>query len=218
MRLGVGLTDDDAARCGEEATNDAATQAPRGSVIEGTVMVVPAVLVALLLAVRAWRRHVPWPRLALQLVVVAHAAVVVGLVLFPLPVQASLIAQRAAEHLQENNLIPLVHLVAFVQGDTSIWDATQFIGNLLVVAPAAVWLPLLSPRFRTAGRVIAAGMAMSLAIELSQLAVSTILGYTYRVADVDDVIVNTAGVALAYLAFRGVERLLGADWAPSVPA
>jgi hypothetical protein len=29
---------------------------------------------------------------------------------------------------------------------------------------------------------------------------------------------NTAGVALAYLAFRGVERLLGAGWAPSVEA
>ncbi len=178
-------------------------------------MVVPAVLVAGVLVVRAWRLRLPWPRLALQLVVVLHLAGVVALVLFPLPVQASLIAKRTAEHLQDNNLVPLVHLVAFAQGDTSIWDTTQLIGNLLVLAPAAVWLPLLSPRYRTAGRVIAAGMAMSLAIELSQLAVSTILGYTYRVADVDDVIVNTAGVALAYLAFRGVERLVGADWAPS---
>lgn len=181
-------------------------------------MVVPAVLVAGVLVVRAWRLRLPWPRLALQLVVVLHLAGVVALVLFPLPVQTSLIAERAAEHLQDNNLVPLVHLVAFAQGDTSIWDTKELIGNLLVLAPAAVWLPLLSPRCRTAGRVIAAGMAMSLAIELSQLAVSTILGYTYRVADVDDVIVNTAGVALAYLAFRGIERLLGADWAKSVEA
>jgi glycopeptide antibiotics resistance protein len=178
-------------------------------------MVVPVALAAGVLVMRAGRLRLPWPRLALHLVVVAHMAVVVALVLFPLPVQASLIAERAAEHLQENNLIPLVHLAAFARGDTSIWDAQQFVGNLLVLAPAAVWLPLLSPRFRTLARVALAGMVMSLAIELSQLAISTILGYTYRVADVDDVIVNTAGMGLAYLAFRGVERLLGADWAPS---
>lgn len=181
-------------------------------------MVVPAALVAGVLVVRAWRMRLPTTRLALELVIVLHVAGVVALVLFPLPVEASVIAQRAALNIQENNLIPLVHLVAFAGGDTSIWDTTQLVGNLLVLAPVAVWLPLLSTRFRTAGHVIGAGLAMSCAIELSQLGVSTMLGYTYRVADVDDVIVNTAGVALAYLAFRGVERLLGADWAPSVRA
>jgi glycopeptide antibiotics resistance protein len=184
-------------------------------VIEGTVMAMPAAVVAAVLAIRAWRIGLPTARLALELVVVLHVAGVVALVLFPLPVDPSVIAERAPLDIQENNLIPLVHLLAFAGGDTR-WDTTQLIGNLLVLAPAAIWLPLLTTRARTAGRVIAAGLAMSLAIELSQLAVSTILGYTYRVADVDDVIVNTAGVALAYLAFRGVERLLGADWAPSV--
>jgi glycopeptide antibiotics resistance protein len=198
-----------------EGTNDAGAQGGR-FVIEGTVMVVPAAVLAAVLAVRAWRERLPTARLALELVVVLHLAGVVALALFPLPVDAAVIAARGALDIQENNLIPLVHLLAFAGGDTRIWDATQLIGNLLVLAPAAIWLPLLSTRVRTAGRVIAAGLAMSLAIELSQLAVSTVLGYTYRVADVDDVIVNTTGVALAYLGFRVVERLLDADWAPSV--
>jgi len=185
-------------------------------VIYGSFMVLPALVAAGILVARARMRRIPMARLALELIVVAHAAVVVALVLFPLPVSASVIREQAALGLQENNVVPLVHLLAFAGGDTRIWDGQQFVGNLLVLAPVAVWLPLLSPQSRTAGQVILAGALMSLAIELSQLAVSTILGYTYRVADVDDVIVNTAGVALAYLAFRGLERAMGAEWAPSV--
>ena len=46
------------------------------------------------------------------------------------------------------------------------------------------------------------GLAVSVAIEGTQLGLSLLMGYWYRVADVDDLILNTAGVLLGYGAFR----------------
>lgn len=51
------------------------------------------------------------------------------------------------------------------------------------------------------------GLAVSLAVELLQLGISMYLGYTYKIADVDDLILNTAGVALGYFLFR-----MAAQW------
>lgn len=50
--------------------------------------------------------------------------------------------------------------------------------------------------------MLLAGLAFSVAIELAQLAVSVGLGYAYRVSDIDDVILNVAGVLLGYTAYR----------------
>ena len=64
--------------------------------------------------------------------------------------------------------------------------------------------------------MVLAGLSFSLAIELSQLAVSLAVGYWHRMTDVDDVLLNAAGVLLGigvYAALRGLrrERLRGGD-------
>ena len=44
--------------------------------------------------------------------------------------------------------------------------------------------------------VVLVGLGLSAAIELGQLAISLHLGYGYRAADVDDVILNTLGTLI----------------------
>ncbi|WP_235017712.1 VanZ family protein [Thermomonospora echinospora] len=79
--------------------------------------------------------------------------------------------------------------------DRPLWEAAvQLGGNLVLLAPLGVLLPVVSTRLRGPLRLALVGAMASLAIETVQGAV--VLG---RAFDVDDVILNTAGVVLAYL-------------------
>jgi glycopeptide antibiotics resistance protein len=90
------------------------------------------------------------------------------------------------------------------QAEYETWHerVRQLGGNVLVFAPLGVLLPLAAPRAARFGVVVAAGLLFSVGVELAQFAVSSMLGYAYRVADVDDVMLNVLGVALGYGLYR----------------
>jgi len=66
------------------------------------------------------------------------------------------------------------------------------VGNFVAFVPLGILLPLVRRRTGPAF-VVLVGIGLSSTIELAQLAISLALGYGYRSADIDDVIVNTAG-------------------------
>lgn len=95
------------------------------------------------------------------------------------------------------NIVPLHGLRADLALGTA--EAVRLIGEgLLLLAPLGVLLPMADGRLRVSGwasltRTTAAGALVSLAVELLQTAVPG------QVVDVDSVLLNTAGVALAHL-------------------
>lgn len=106
---------------------------------------------------------------------------------------------------------PWVNVVPFETIDVAFrygLDRQQgrvLLGNVLAFAPFGVFLPAIWPRRRSLISVAAGGLAISVAAETLQLALSLVLGTPYRVADVDDVMINVLGVALGY----GLYRLIG---------
>ena len=78
------------------------------------------------------------------------------------------------------------------------------LGNVLAFAPLGVFLPLLWPGRRSLISVIVAGLGISLALEAVQLGLSVLIGAPYRVADIDDVMINVLGVALGYGLYRAI--------------
>lgn len=80
------------------------------------------------------------------------------------------------------------------------------VGNVLAFVPLGILTPLLAPRRRSWLFVLAVGLIVSAAIELGQLGLSGLLGYTYRQSDVDDVILNVIGALLGYALFVGGSR------------
>ncbi len=76
----------------------------------------------------------------------------------------------------------------------------QVVGNIVAFIPLGLLLPLASSRLAWAW-VPLAGLALSVTIEACQLAISLAVGYGYRAADVDDVILNATGVLIGYSAF-----------------
>jgi|SRR5687767_2332961 len=75
------------------------------------------------------------------------------------------------------------------------------VGNVLAFVPLGFLTPMLAPRRMSWRFVLAVGLIVSVAIELGQLGLSGLLGYTYRQSDVDDVIVNVIGALIGYAAF-----------------
>jgi glycopeptide antibiotics resistance protein len=77
------------------------------------------------------------------------------------------------------------------------------IGNVAAYVPLGVLVWLLRPGARIL-HAVAAGMLISGSVELLQLAISLAVGFPFRVADIDDVLLNVLGTVLGYLVVRGL--------------
>jgi glycopeptide antibiotics resistance protein len=76
-------------------------------------------------------------------------------------------------------------------------DDVSGILNILMTIPLGFLLPLIWKEFRSLKKVAFAGLLFSLAIELSQL-------LNHRATTTDDLIMNTLGVVVGYLIFKGL--------------
>lgn len=78
------------------------------------------------------------------------------------------------------------------------WDTIiiNLLGNLLIFTPMGFLLPLLSKKFRKAGVILCLGFFASLSVETIQFI------FTVGSADIDDLILNTIGAWLGYLAYK----------------
>ena len=57
-------------------------------------------------------------------------------------------------------------------------------------------------RFRRIAPMLLVGFGVTLGIELSQVVISLMVGVPYRAFDVDDLILNTIGAIVGWLAWR----------------
>jgi glycopeptide antibiotics resistance protein len=95
------------------------------------------------------------------------------------------------------NLIPLITLLP--------QDLTTSLSNILLLIPFGFGLPFITNlRMK---KVVAIGVLFSITIELLQLVTGLVASLTFRIADINDVIFNTFGVAIGYLLFVGFVRI-----------
>jgi glycopeptide antibiotics resistance protein len=157
-----------------------------------------------------------WPSL-MRLSFAAYLVVLVGLLFTPFPLppwtrltDANLDAYRPWP-------FPWVNIVPFetIRGALRFgldWQPGRvLVGNVLAFAPFGVFLPVIWPRWRSLLSVVMAGLGISLALETVQLGLSMLVGAPYRVADIDDIIINVLGVALGYGLYRAIGLLLPRD-------
>jgi glycopeptide antibiotics resistance protein len=100
-------------------------------------------------------------------------------------------------------LVPVWNLVTRLRdGDRALAILGGAAGNVALFLPLGFLLPLLMPRLDRLWRTVGAGFALSTAIELTQLAFPGV-----RRSDVNDVLMNTLGTALGFLAWRLAARV-----------
>lgn len=131
-----------------------------------------------------------------------YLLLLVGVTIFPLPIPldmgGTLPRQPLGEILERINLEPFRHsgLVNFNLRNISF----DLIGNIILTIPFGFGLPFIA-RIR-GWHYLWLAFAVGLTIELSQLAMSLVVGYAYRAADITDVLTNAAGVLTGYVFFR----------------
>ena len=94
------------------------------------------------------------------------------------------------------NLIPIVHLFDVYDG----W-LINIIGNVTMFIPVGLVWPLCFKKLDTVGKTVLAAAGFPLFIEITQLP------FYDRCSDVDDLILNTAGIFIGALIYFGIKLL-----------
>jgi glycopeptide antibiotics resistance protein len=175
-------------------------------VLTGIVVYPIALAVAALVGWRAARSGLPAFVVAMRVLFVVYLGWVVGATLFPLPISAIAARLDAAGAGVSVDLVPLASIRQTLRDGTLFAQVWVIGGNIFTLAPFGFLLPFVAPRLAGWGRMALAALLFPLAIELSQLAISLVLGYSYRVTELDDVILNAAGILVGFSAFRAIRH------------
>ncbi|MBB1257098.1 VanZ family protein [Streptomyces sp. OF3] len=150
----------------------------------------------LVVGVRAARRRAGWTgaRAVTRLAAAGYAAGVLSVTVLPVVVTWGEYANLMPWHSQVD-LIPLLYA-----------DFRGFSLNVLMLVPFGLLVPLMSARGSSLARVAALSAAVSLSIEIAQL-LAYLLYNQARTVEVNDLIANTLGGMVGYLAFLLLSRV-----------
>ena len=143
------------------------------------------------------QRRIDWKREAILLLMYVNLAVIIRFVFFPMSrVNGRVQPLRfdASEILPfKLNPIPFVHLLEY---DSKKEMLLNVMGNTAMFIPIGVILPIIYKKLNTFWKVIGVGALISLCIEIIQLP------FFERTSDVDDLLLNTLGVAIGCLIYK----------------
>jgi glycopeptide antibiotics resistance protein len=156
---------------------------------------------------RGRRRDLPLGTILGQLLLGAWAAALVALTLFPLPwrtdaVRPTVVSDPREWPLPWASITPFATIRASLAAGFGSAAGRVLIGNVLAFVPLGLLGPVVNRRWASAVRVLALGLVVSAAVELTQLGWDLFVGLPWRAADVDDVIVNTTGALVGYSLWR----------------
>ena len=149
------------------------------------------------------KRQICWKKEALLLLMYINLAVIIRFVFYPFfsvngHVQP-LVVQTRDMLPPRINLIPFIHITDY---ETKREALINIIGNVALFIPTGIILPILYKRLNSFWKVIMAGAGISLCIEVIQLLLAN------SVTDIDDLIMNTAGVIIGYGVFSIGKKLI----------
>lgn len=154
-------------------------------------------------AIVCMRRGVDLKREAMLLLMYVNLAVIIRFTLFPMEKVGGEIQPLVFD---PAHIIPFnVNFVPFVnilKHNTPGEIVMNILGNVALFIPTGILLPILYLGLDRFYKVIGVGALMSLGIELFQLLFST------RTTDVDDLILNTLGVAIGYAIYAAVYAII----------
>lgn len=161
--------------------------------VQALPVVVPLALLAFTLLLWSLHRRRAWsvPRVLVAAITCIYGAGIIANTVFPISLGSSDYETPWRAFL---NLTPLTNT-----------DASDIALNIALFVPVGVLLPLIT-RAGASARVIGYGFLISLTMEAIQL-VNAIMGHGGHVADINDLLANTAGVVVGYGIFRGALRM-----------
>ncbi len=156
----------------------------------------PVGLATILVLVMAVRRGDPWGITLVKLAAVWYGGAVAAVAFFPLPVQRELLEAERLHQFLSDNLVPFASITAALSHGWPV-ETRQLVANIAMFIPVGVLVPLLDST-SPLRRVVLVGALGAVAIEGGQFLVSLLLGFTYRITDIDDVILNVTGATIGF--------------------
>jgi glycopeptide antibiotics resistance protein len=150
------------------------------------------------------RRGADWRWTVLALLALVHIDLVIALTIFPIPI-AGQEFYRLTRGMSEDNLVPF-GTISTQMTHLSLNNVRQLFGNAVALAPLGIYGPGLWPGLRDWRKFVLVAVAFGVGIELTQYAGSVIEGFTYRVTDIDDAMMNAAGAIATFIAWRLFQR------------
>ncbi len=108
----------------------------------------------------------------------------------------------------ETGLLDGINLIPLKGWSPKYLLSVQGWGNVALGVPFGLIFPFVTP-VPGGWRMARHGVTFSAAIELTQLFISLLYGFAYRVVDVNDVLLNSSGVMIGYGLLRLVSRVHG---------
>lgn len=103
------------------------------------------------------------------------------------------------------NLVPFRTMFAYIRVNeyASGWDSVSLVnllGNVFVFSPIGIFVPWLWKRLRSFSKIALIGLGVTCFIETFQYFIG-------RSSDIDDIILNTVGVLIGYIAYVGLRKV-----------
>jgi glycopeptide antibiotics resistance protein len=158
---------------------------------------IAVVIVVILLAIQ-FRRSSSLLTILCQAVFSIYILKVLDLTFFPLQLNGPYV-----DNMRSVPIRSFINLIPFYIGEQHIFDERnfiQFVQNILLTIPFGFGILLVS-HLRPKD-FLWLPLAIGFGIEAAQLTISLILGYPYRVIDINDTLLNAVGVLVGYALFR----------------
>lgn len=132
---------------------------------------------------------------------IIYSLFVINYTFFPFPIGKDPMMEYQILALH-NNFIPFKDVI-----DNDGFNAYPVIGNIALLFPLGIYLPLLFKRkdFRFNLMI---GLLTTIFIETMQFVLSHIIGVTYRTTDINDIIFNTLGCIIGYIIYKLISPLV----------
>lgn len=127
-----------------------------------------------------------------------YITLVIAITLFPLPISREFIQLMRLDNISTNNLIPFKSIYNLIKLNT----VNVILKNILLLVPLGFIIPLMQKKFTNIKSIFISSLIFSLIIESMQFIISIILGYNYKVVDIDDIILNTIGGIIGYILYK----------------
>lgn len=98
------------------------------------------------------------------------------------------------------NIIPFYGIFGILREGLIAQTILEILGNIIMFLPLGFFLPLLWKKFSSPKTVIIFGAFLSLLIEITQ-------SFSFRGADIDDIILNTIGALTGYWLYYLINKL-----------
>ncbi len=180
-----------------------------GIYIDDLAVFVAALGIGMVLVVHGWLTGARKRTIISRLFGVVYASWVVSMTLLPIHLGPFGSGAGLDPYWRNSvNLVPGETIELYLNSSLGRVAWQNLIGNLLLLVPFGALGPLAWRKLDRWGRVIGAGLGISVSIEILQFAKRffDMTGMT-RSVDIDDVLLNTAGVAIGYLGYRTVRGI-----------